>query len=392
MSERPVLSIPLARPTLGEAESRAAAEALASGWIAQGPRVEAFEKELGRVCGAPHAVAVSSGTAAIYLALRLAGVERGDRVVMPSYTYIATANAVHFAGAEPVFADVEERTLNLSPHDAERALFESGARVLLLVHQLGHPASRRRFGELASQYGASLVDDAACALGSAIAGHGVCEAEAGDPSLVALSFHPRKIITTGEGGALLSGSAELAARARVLRDQGADSSAFERQRTDRAGHEHYASPGFHFRMSDLGAAVGLAQLERLPELLGARRRLAERYDELLAEVPGLTVARFDSGEIPNRQSYAVLLPEGRTADEVSAALARRGIGARRAVMAVHQEVAYRHLATRPLPVTERLASRALAVPLFPGLSDAEQDAVVAALREVLSSKSTSTPR
>ncbi|MFN7953985.1 MAG: DegT/DnrJ/EryC1/StrS family aminotransferase [bacterium] len=373
--------VPLALPSVGAAERAAVGEVLASGWLAQGPRVAAFEDALARVIDAPHVVATSSGTAALLLALRVAGVQPGDRVLVPSLTYIATVNAVVAAGAIPVFADVDARTLNLDVADAERAIAAEGpVAAVLLVHQLGHPAALGAFRALAKRTGTLLLEDAACALGSTIHGRPIGARAPGERGGAALSFHPRKVVTTGEGGALVTGSAAEADAARAFRDQGADRGAHERQRLGQREPEHYAAPGFNLRMSDLEAAVGLAQLGRLDAMLAARRRLAARYDELLAEVSGIMPFRFEPGIVPNRQSYAVVVDESIAPEGVCAALAERGIATRRAVMAAHLEPAYRAFATRPLETTEALARRALALPLFPDLTDTDQDRVVAALR------------
>ncbi len=376
--------VPLARPSLGDAERAAVAEVLASGWLAQGPRVAEFERALARVVEAPHVVATSSGTAALLLALRGAGIQAGDRVLLPSFTYIATANAVVAAGAVPVFADVEADSLNLDVVDCERALDEcGGVAAVLLVHQLGHPAPLDPFRSLAARSGAVLIEDAACALGSRVRGRPVGARADGERGGVALSFHPRKVVTTGEGGALVTGCAEEAAAARAFRDQGADRGAHERQRLGQREPEHYAAPGFNLRMSDLEAAVGLAQLERLDAMLAARQRLAARYDALLADAAGVMPFRFAPGIEANRQSYAVRIEAPRSLARVSDVLHAHGIQSRRAVMAVHREPAYRERNTRRLPVTETLAECTLALPLYPDLTDAEQDRVVEALRAAL---------
>ncbi|WP_034088284.1 DegT/DnrJ/EryC1/StrS family aminotransferase [Streptacidiphilus albus] len=369
--------IPVMLPWLGEAEAEAAAEAVRSGWVAQGPRVAAFERAFAERVGAEHAVAVSSCTTALHLALVALGLGPGDEVVVPSLSFIATANAVRYTGAEPVFADVELSTGNLTRATVD-AVRSPRTRAVLLVHQGGVPADVDALRAACADWDLALVEDAACAIGSTVGGKPVGHGAL----LAAWSFHPRKIVTTGEGGMLTTDDADWAARLRRLREHGMNASAAQRHASSTPVLESYLETGYNYRMTDIQAAVGLVQLGKLDAMLERRRELAGRYAELLADVPGLTPVTDPAHGRGNFQSYWVLLapefPVGR--DELLALLAEAGISARRGIMATHLEPAYAGHPAGPLPVTERIGRDSLILPLFHTMTEAQQDRVVAALR------------
>jgi perosamine synthetase len=252
------MSVPVARPWLGDEEAAAAAEAVRSGWLAQGPQVAAFEREFAAAVGAAEAVALSSCTAALHLALVVAGIRPGDDVVVPSLSFVATANAVRYAGATPVFADVDPVTGNLTAKTVETALTRR-TRAVLVVHQAGMPADLDELRHLCAGYGLPLVEDAACAVGATYRGRAV----GADSPMAAFSFHPRKVITTGEGGMLTTGDDAVAARLRRLREHGMDVSAAQRHASAAPVLERYLETGFNYRMTDVQAAVGRVQLTRL---------------------------------------------------------------------------------------------------------------------------------
>jgi dTDP-4-amino-4,6-dideoxygalactose transaminase len=365
--------IPVMRPWLGAEEAAAAAEAVSSGWVAQGPRVAEFEQAFAAAIGAGHAVAVSSCTAALHLALVVAGVGPGDEVVVPSLSFIATANAARHAGAVPVFADVDEETQNLTPATVEPCLTPR-TRAVILVDQAGVPADLDAMQALCEPRGITVVEDAACAVGSRYEGRPVgARAE-----LAAFSFHPRKLLTTGEGGMLVTPSPEVAARLRRLREHGMDLSAAARHASHQPMIEHYLEPGFNFRMTDIQAAIGLVQLGKLEQLITRRRELAQRYQRLLGDVPGVRTITDPGYGATNYQSFWVLLPDDFpvSRDELLQQLAEAGVSARRGIMAAHLEPAYEECAHRPLPITERLTARTLILPLFHELTEAEQDSIV----------------
>ena len=372
------MTIPVMKPWLDEEEAAAAAAAVASGWIAQGPRVEEFERAFAAAMGTAEAVAVSSCTAGLHLALLLAGVGPGDEVVVPSLSFIATANAVRYVGAQPVFADVDPMTGNLTAKTVEPVLSRrTGA--LLAVHQAGVPADIGELRQLCDPLGVPVLEDAACAAGSQLGDKPV-----GSGALVAAwSFHPRKVLTTGEGGMLTTDDPLWAARARRLREHGMSVSAADRHRSGRLVLEQYLETGFNYRMTDVQAAIGLVQLGKLERMVQRRRDLADGYRERLRDVEGLQIVEDPPHGRTNYQSFWVVLPDdfpvGR--DDVLQAMLAAGVSCRRGIMAAHLEPAYARM-TWDLPVTERLTARSLILPLFHTLTGTEQDTVVGVLREL----------
>ncbi|WP_317447103.1 DegT/DnrJ/EryC1/StrS family aminotransferase [Streptomyces collinus] len=370
--------IPVMIPWLGEEEARAASDAVLSGWVAQGPRVAAFERAFAERVGAEHGIAVSSCTTALHLSLVALGLGPGDEVVVPSLSFIATANAVRYVGAEPVFADVDPATGNLTGATVD-AVRTPRTKAVLAVHQGGVPADVAALRAACAAWDLPLVEDAACAIGSTAGGKPV-----GHGALVAAwSFHPRKVVTTGEGGMITTDDAQWAARLRRLREHGMNASAAERHASDKPVLESYLEVGFNYRMTDVQAAIGLVQLGKLDAMVNRRRALAARYETLLRDVPGLTPVRDPAHGQSNFQSYWVLLaedfPVGR--DDLLAALAAAGVSARRGIMASHLEPAYAGHPAAPLPVTERISRDSLILPLFHTMTEAQQDRVVAVLRE-----------
>jgi perosamine synthetase len=369
--------IPVMRPWLGHEEAAAAAEAVASGWIAQGPRVAAFERAFAAMIGTGHAVAVSSCTTALHLALVAAGIGPGDEVIVPSLSFIATANVVRHVGANVVFADVDPATQNLVPETVEPHLTVR-TRAIILVDQAGVPADLDGMRALCEPRGIAVIEDAACAVGSTYRGRPV----GAGAWLAAYSFHPRKLLTTGEGGMLVTPDEEIAARVRMLREHGMDISAAQRHSSRQPVQEHYLEVGFNYRMTDIQAAVGLVQLAKLPHLIARRRVQAQRYQSLLAEIPGLQLIREPDYGTTNYQSFWVMLPDlfPVTRDELLRKLADAGVSARRGIMAAHIEPAYADHVRQVLPVTERHSSRSLILPLFHEMSESEQDLVVSVVR------------
>lgn len=369
--------LPITLPLVGDEEARALSATLATGWLTQGPKVAEFEELVARYVGAGHAVAVTSCTTALHLALVALGIGPGDEVVCPSLSFIATANAIRHAGALPVFAEVDPRTYNLDP-DAIAAAVTPRTRAVLVVHQVGLPADLDSVQAVADRHNLAVVEDAACALGSLYQGVPI----GGSGRLTCFSFHPRKVITTGEGGMITTNDVALADRLRLLRQHGMSLSDVTRHGAREVLVERYLLSGYNYRMTDLQAALGIVQMGRLEGIVARRRLLAARYDAGLAEHPWLTPPYVPAYAQPNFQSYAVTLgdhaPCGR--HELMSALLERGIATRRGIMLAHQEPAYEHVPrARPLPVSERASARSLLLPLFPQMTEADVDRVLAEL-------------
>lgn len=364
------------QPWLGDDEVAAVAEVLRSGWIAQGPRVAAFEAGFAATVGVAHARAVSSCTTGLHLALRVAGVGPGDEVVVPSLSFIATANAAAYVGATVVFADVDPATGNLTA-DTVAPVLTDRTRAVVGVDQGGVPLDLAPLRALCDPRGITVVEDAACAAGSTYRGRHV----GAGAEIAAWSFHPRKLLTTGEGGMVTTDRADWAERVRLLREHAMSVSAVDRHASLLAPPESYGEVGFNYRMTDLQAAVGIVQLGRLEEMVARRRTLAAGYAKAIAGIPGLRAVADPDHGTSNFQSYWVeVLPSYRTDREgLMAELAAAGISARRGIMAIHRQPAYRHVDHVPLPATERLTDHTVILPLFHTLSDSEQARVVEVL-------------
>ena len=374
-------TVPVARPSFGAREERAVVEALRSGWVSQGPRVAEFERRFAQYVGAPEAVAVSSCTTALHLALVAAGIRPGDEVLCPSLSFIATANAIVYAGAKPVFVDIDPLTFNLDPGRIESAV-TGRTKAILVVHQIGLPCALSEISEIAARRSLVVIEDAACAIGSEYDGQLI-----GRPhSLMAcFSFHPRKILTTGEGGMITTSDRDTAARLRRMRQHAMNVSDLARHSANKVVFESYDEIGYNYRMTDLQAALGLVQLERLPEMLDRRRSLATRYSTRLATIPWLIVPSEPQNCRHNFQSYMVRLREDApiTRDELMQELLNRGVSSRRGIMAIHRERPYLDEKWETLlPVTNLVTDTALVLPLFYEMTDEEQDYVIDCLERV----------
>jgi dTDP-4-amino-4,6-dideoxygalactose transaminase len=375
----PTHTIPVMKPWLGREEADAAADAVLSGWVAQGPRVSEFEQSFAAAVGASHAVATSSCTTALHLGLVVAGIGPGDEVVVPSLSFIATANAVRYVGATPVFADVAIETANLTPETVAPVLTPR-TRAIIVVHQGGMPADVSGLKALVADRDVLVFEDAACAAGSHAdglpVGHG--------SDLAAWSFHPRKLLTTGEGGMITTERADWAAALRRLREHGMDVSAAARHAAgSRVVLERYLEVGFNYRMTDIQAAVGLVQLAKLPEMVRRRREIVGDYRAGLVDIPGLSPVVEGHGIESNYQSFWVLLGDDwpMSRNDTLQFLADRGVQARRGIMASHLEPAYSEFSDLDLPATVAVTSRSMILPVFHTMTEADVARVLDALRE-----------
>jgi perosamine synthetase len=390
--------VPVARPHLGQEEVSAAGRAILSGWVTQGPEVAAFEKEFAAFVGARHACAVSSCTTALHLALLAVGVRPGDEVITVSHSYIATANSIRYCGALPVFVDIEPETFNIDPQKIEEAISEN-TRAILCVHQMGMPCDLAAILEIARRHGIRVVEDAACAVGSEVFWNGNWE-KIGKPhtDVACFSFHPRKLLTTGDGGMLTTADAEIDRKFRLWRQHGMSMPDSVRHTSPQVIFESYPELGFNYRMTDIQAAVGREQLKRLPEAIIERRKLVARYKELLADIPGLILPREPEWAQTNWQSYCVRLPGDTDQRRVMQEMLDEGVATRRGIMCAHLEPAYQIPATwrcaqiecRPsngcpnLVESERAQREGVILPLFSQMTESQQSRVALALRSACS--------
>jgi perosamine synthetase len=366
------MTIPLSAPDITQAEIDAVTAVLRTPHLSLGPELASFEAALAAYHAVPDAVSVSSGTAGLHLALLTLGIGEGDEVIVPSFTFIAVANAVLQVRSTPVFAEIDPITLNLNPEAVERAITPR-TRAILVVHTFGVPADMAALGDISRRHNLVVIEDACEAIGAQFDSRRV----GSFGHLAVLGFYPNKQITTGEGGAVLAHDAEYAARLRSLRNQG---------RTGSDWLDH-AEPGYNYRLSELACALGRVQLSRIDEILNLRQAAAERYNELLATIPGLELPCL---AFPRRTIswfvYVVRLPELADRDRVRAALAGRGVATGRYFPPIHLQPAWRaHPSTTEatLPLTESVARRTLALPFFTRITALQQEQVANALRDIL---------
>ncbi len=370
MSDAEREEIPLARPVVGEREEQLVLDVLRSGRLSLGPRLKEFERAFADRVGARHASAVSSGTAGLHLALRAVGVSDGDEVITSPFSFVASANVAAYERARPVFADIDPVTLNLDPHATAAAVSER-TRALLPVHVFGYPADVPALEQL----GLPIVEDACEALG-AVDPEGVPVGGRGHPAV--FGFYANKQMTTGEGGMVTVADPVIKERVDSERNQG---------RAPDMGWLDHDRLGFNYRLSDIGCALGLAQLERLDEMLAGRARVASLYREALEGTEDLQLPCLDAGQARRGWFvFVVQLPREVDRDDTVRALAAQGIPSKPYFPAVHLMTYYRETFGHregEFPVCEEVAARSIALPFFPKMSEAQVGQVAQALRAVL---------
>lgn len=373
------MNIPIAKPFLGPEEAEAASKAVHSGWVSQGPYVKEFEDRFAHYVGAKHAVATTSCTTALHSALAVSGIGPGDEVVVPSLSFIATANAVVHAGATPVFADIDPETCNITAETIDKKV-TARTKAVMPVHQMGLPVDMDPIIDLCRKHGLLLVEDAACAIGSAykdqrIGGHG---------NLACFSFHPRKIITTGEGGMITTDDAAIAEKLRRFRHHGMSVSDMERHAADRVIIETYPEIGYNYRMTDIQAAIGIEQLQKLDTIIGMRQKIAGDYDRAFSHIPCLRIPKVPSYALHNYQSYWLELLDTSpiSRDDLMQKLLEKGIATRRGIMAIHLENCY-HAETGSLVETERITKNTILLPIYPAMNEKEVRFVIDRLADIL---------
>jgi perosamine synthetase len=367
--------VAFSRPFFGIEEELAAAAVIRSSWVVGGPRLLEFERCFAEVGGAEQGVGVSSWTTGAFLVLKALDVGPGDEVIVPSLTFIASVNVITHVGATPVFADIDPLTYNIDPEDAARRIGPR-TKAILPVDQLGLPCEIDAILDLAARHGLHVVQDAACAVGSRFRGRPI----GAIAPITVFSLHARKVVTTGEGGMILTNDAALAARLRRLRHQGMSLSDFERHGAGPTTFESYPEIGYNFRMTDIQAAIGMCQLARLEDLLGLRRQVANQYITALSNHPFLVPPHVPAHVTPNWQSFQVRVrPDGRLdRNALIEWLHAEGIATRRGVMASHLELPYRPLGY-DLPATEQAAAECLQLPMHAGMTQDDIDTVLGAL-------------
>ncbi|HEY8933803.1 MAG TPA: DegT/DnrJ/EryC1/StrS family aminotransferase [Cyclobacteriaceae bacterium] len=373
--------IPVAKPYLGEEEAKLAYETILSGWVTQGPKVELFENNFAAYVGAKYAVAVSNCTTALHLAMIVAGVEEGDEVICPSLSYVATANAVRYVKANPVFAEVDPTTYNIDI-DHVKKLITSKTKAILIVHQIGMPADIDVFKDLCHEKNLILIEDAACASGSSYKGGKV----GSHSDLVCFSFHPRKVITTGEGGMICTSNEQYAKRLKLLRQHGMSVNDRVRHSSSTVIITDHVEVGYNYRMTDIQAAVGIKQLEKLDWIVAERRKIALHYHESLKDIPFIRLPVEAPGYYSNYQSYSIYLKKDCpiSRDELMQKLLDEGIATRSGIMTAHRETAYRdYCKDLQLPISEDACDRSILLPLFIPLEKKDLDFVILKLRHFL---------
>lgn len=373
--------IPIAKPYLTKDEAQAAYDTILTGWITQGPRVAEFEEKFAAFTGAKFAVATSNCTTALHLSMIVAGIGPGDEVICPSMSYIATANSITYVGAVPVFAEIIPETYNLDPVDTEKKITDK-TRAILLVHQIGMPADIDAFKALAEKYNLKLIEDAACAIGSEYKGAKI----GSHSSLVCFSFHPRKVISTGDGGMVTTDNEAYYRRLKLLRQHGMSVNDRVRHDSKKVVFEEHLEIGYNYRMTDIQAAVGIKQLEKLDWIIQERRKVASLYYEALKDIDCLVLPAEKEGYISNYQSYSVYLKDSCTINrnDLMQKMLDRGIATRRGIMTSHREPAYeKWCSALSLPISERASDNSIILPLYIPMKSEELNLVINTLKQII---------
>lgn len=372
--------ISIAKPYLIEEDAKAAYDTILTGWITQGPRVAEFENKFTEYTGAKYAVAVSNCTTALHLSMIVAGIGKGDEVICPSMSYIATANSIRYVGAQPIFAEVDPLTYNIDPDDVEKRI-TSKTKAILIVHQIGLPANIDAFTNMCRKHNLKLIEDGACAVGSSYNGKKI----GAHSEFVCFSFHPRKVISTGDGGMITTNTQEYYERLRLLRQHGMSVNDRTRHESTKIVFEDHLEVGYNYRMTDIQAALGIKQLAKLDWIIEERNKIASYYSDGLAAIDCIRLPEVPVESITNWQSYSIYLKENAPVDRNSLMqlLLDEGIATRRGVMNTHRETAYKGFGNYNLPISEDLQDRSIIIPLYVPMDKADQEKVVDTLKKYL---------
>jgi len=374
-----MFKIPITKPFLGDEEKQLVSRVIDSGWVSQGPEVAEFEGQFASYAGSRYAVATTSCTTALHAALSVSGIGPGDEVILPSLSFIASANSIVHCGATPMFVDINSETCNIDVNRIESAVTER-TKAIMPVHQMGLPADIDAIRIIAEKHSLKIIEDAACAVGSEYKGKRI----GGHGNIACFSFHPRKIITTGEGGMITTDDLTIAERLRRLRHHGMSVSDIERHMANRVIIETYPEIGYNYRMTDMQAAIGVEQMRKLPFIIEKRRQIAGRYDTELSKISHIKVPEVPLYAYNNYQSYWIeLLDSSRVSrDILMTKLLEKGITTRRGIMAIHMEKSYSGCKVS-LPETERTTAKTLLLPIYPSMTADEQEYVIHCIKEIL---------
>lgn len=369
------------KPWMGTEEWESLKEVILSGWVSQGPKVQEFEHAVASFVGAKFAVATNSCTSAIHLSLRSQGVKKDDEVILPDFTCMADANAVIMADAIPVFADIDEKTFNIDHQKVEKIINEK-TKAILVVDQIGLPADLDVFNEIAKKYNLVLVDDAATSLGAKYKGKYL-----GSHGLTATySFHPRKMITTGEGGMLVTDDPKIAETSQILRSAGASISDLERHKAKGIILQEYYINGYNYRMTDIQAAIGLIQIKKLQDILRIRNEQAEYYTRVLSEVEELETPYVPEYANHAFSSYMLKIRKGEKIkpNDVITKMAEKNISCRFGIQPLHREPYFKNrgFSDDDFPTSNDVARRSFFIPIFPGLSEENINYIIKNLKEI----------
>lgn len=374
------MNIPITKLYFDKKEEEAASSAIRQGWVSQGPKVAEFENKIAGYVNSKYAVATSSCTTALHLALLVSGIGEGDEVIVPSYTFISTANAVLFTGAKPVFVDISPDTYNIDPQKIREAITPR-TRAIIPVHQIGLPADMDAITKIAKKNKLKVIEDAACALGSEYKGKRIGSFS----ELTCFSFHPRKIITTGEGGVITTNSRLIAGKLRILRHHGMSVSPFAKHSSKKIIFENYTELGYNYRMTDIQASLGLVQMAKIGEILKKRTYYARRYNQELKGIGGLEIPFVPGYAKHNYQSYIVRIKSDikKPVKRIMQELLEKGISTRNIISIHNEPYYYNKFGKIILPQTEEAVRTAVLIPLYPSMTVREQDYVIENLKEVL---------
>jgi len=373
--------IPIAKPYLTADEAQSAYDTILTGWVTQGPGVEEFEDKFCEYTGAKYAAAISNCTTALHIAMIIAGIGKDDEVICPSMSYIATANCIKYVGAKPVFAEIDPDNYNIDIKHVKKLITDK-TKAVIIVHQIGMPADIDEFKKLCDEHNLKLIEDAACAAGSSYKGKKI----GSHSDIVCFSFHPRKVITTGEGGMITTSNPDYIKRIKLLRQHGMSVNDRVRHESGKLLFEDHLELGYNYRMTDIQAAIGIRQLEKLDWIINERRKIALRYIQELKDIECIKLPVEKEGYFSNYQSFSIYLKEdcqvGR--DELMQKLLDAGISTRRGVTTSHRETAYKsEYKDLHLPVSEEAANKSIMIPLYIPMRDEDIEHVISKIREFI---------